>query len=180
MQDRPMNLSTARGNAFVDAYSLVRRSGFLQTSLGRRLFKSAYFLYKRYFEDDLRDLVRFHPTLVSGGNILDIGANIGYTAAVLARAAESGRKVYAFEPEPFNFSLLQQTALQPELAAKIVPMQLAVGAADGTIDLWINERHHADHRVATEHFRSAHPVVAHPDSAHPGPVNSGSANPASN
>ena len=61
-----MNLSTARGNAFVDAYSLVRRSGFLQTSLGRHLFKSAYFLYKRYFEDDLRDLVRFHPALISG------------------------------------------------------------------------------------------------------------------
>jgi FkbM family methyltransferase len=152
-----VSLSTERGNAFVDAYSLVRRSGFLQTSLGRRLFKSAYFLYKRYFEDDLRDLVLSHPALVSGGNVLDIGANIGYTAAVLARALERGRKVYAFEPEPFNFGILQQTAAQPEFEGKIVPLQCAVGTENGTIDLWINHRHHADHRIATQKFRLEHP-----------------------
>src|ERR1700722_2033046 len=101
-----MNLSTDQGNPLLSAYSLVKRSGFLETSLGRRLFKSAYFLYKRYLEDDLRDLVLSHPALVGGGNVLDIGANIGYTAAVLARAVEPGRKVYAFEPEPFNFRIL--------------------------------------------------------------------------
>lgn len=156
-----MNLSTGQGNPLLSAYALVRRSGFLRTPLGRRLFRSAYFLYKRYFEDDLRDLVLSHPGIVGGGNVLDIGANIGYTAAVLARAAAPNRKVYAFEPEPFNFRLLQQTALQPEFAGRIVPMQWAVGAEDGTIDLWINDRHHADHRVATEEFRSAHPGANH-------------------
>src|ERR1700722_15623819 len=156
-----MNLSTDQGNPLLSAYSLVKRSGFLQTSLGRRLFKSAYFLYKRYVEDDLRDLLRAHPAIVGEGNILDIGANIGYTAIVLARAAQAGRKIYAFEPEPFNFKLLQQSALQPAVAGKIVPMQLAVGVADGTINLWINDRHHADHRVATEQFRSAHSDSAH-------------------
>lgn len=152
-----MNLSGDRGNPFLIAYSLARRSGFLSTALGRRLFKSAYFLYKRYIEDDLRDLLRSFPAIVGAGNILDVGANIGYTAVVLARAAESGRKVYAFEPEPFNFKLLLETAHQPEFAGKIVPMQLAVGAQDGNINLWINEHHHADHRVATEQFRSANP-----------------------
>jgi FkbM family methyltransferase len=152
-----MNLSTDRGSVLLGAYSLVRRSGFLRTSLGRRLFKSAYFLYKRYIEDDLRDLVLSFPDLVGRGNILDIGANIGYTAAVLARAAEPDRKVYAFEPEPFNFRILDQTAREAEFEGRIVPLQLAVGAEDGTIDLWINDRHHADHRVATEEFRSAHP-----------------------
>ncbi len=157
IQDDRMNLSTDRGNPLLSAYSLVKRSGFLQTSLGRQLFKSAYFLYKRYIEDDLQDLVLAFPAIVGGENILDIGANIGYTAAVLARAVESGRKVYAFEPEPFNFRILQQTALQPEFGGKIIPQQLAVGAEDGSVDLWINDRHHADHRVATEQFRSAYP-----------------------
>jgi FkbM family methyltransferase len=151
-----MNLSTDRGNPLLSAYSLVRRSGFLRTSLGRRLFKSAYFLYKHYIEDDLQDLVLAFPAIVGGANILDIGANIGYTAAILARAAGSGRSVYAFEPEPFNFRILQQTAFQPQFGGRIVPLQLAVGAEDGTIDLWINDRHHADHRVATEKFRSEH------------------------
>ena len=152
-----MSLSTDRENLLLSAYSLVRRSGFLRTSLGRRLFKSAYFFYKQYIEDDLKELLHAFPALVGGGNVLDIGANIGYTAAVLARAAEFGSNIYAFEPEPFNFRILQQTALQPEFGGKIVPMQLAVGAEDGTIDLWINDRHHADHRIATEQFRSVHP-----------------------
>jgi FkbM family methyltransferase len=152
-----MNLTSGRGNPLLIAYSLARRSGFLQTTLGLRLFRFAYFLYKRFLEDDLQGLVLAFPNIVSGGDVLDIGANIGYTAAVLARVAESDRKVYAFEPEPFNFSLLKQTALRPEFAGKIVPMQLAVGAEDGAINLWINDRHHADHRVATEQFRSSHP-----------------------
>ena len=81
-----MNISTEQGKPFVIAYSLVRRLGILQTSGGRRLFKSAYFFYKRYVEDDLQDLVFAFPGLVGKENILDIGANIGYTAAVLAQA----------------------------------------------------------------------------------------------
>jgi FkbM family methyltransferase len=152
-----MSISTGISNPLFAAYSLVRRSGFLRTPLGCRLFKSAYFLYKRYIEDDLHDLVRSHPGLVGDGNILDVGANLGYTAAVLAQAARIDRKVYAFEPEPFNFSILQQTALEHRFKGRIVPQQLAVGAEDGAIKLWINDRHHADHRIATEHFRSSHP-----------------------
>jgi FkbM family methyltransferase len=152
-----MNISTQPGNPFLMAYSLVRRSGVLRTPLGRRLFKSAYFFYKRYIEDDLADLLQAFPDLVGDGNILDIGANIGYTATVLARAIKPGCKVFAFEPEPFNFMLLQQTALQPEFENKIIPQQCAVGAENGTIPLWVNLGHHGDHRVITERFRLLHP-----------------------
>ena len=155
-----MNISTDPGNPLLRAYSLVRSSGFLRTSLGRRLFKSAYFLYKRYVEDDLKDLVEAFPGLVGEGNVLDIGANIGYTASVLARAAKPNRKVFAFEPEPFNFSILQQTAQRAEFKGKIVPMQCAVGAGNGTVNLWINLNHHADHRVITTQFQSEHPGSA--------------------
>jgi FkbM family methyltransferase len=155
-----MNISTDPGNPLLRAYSLVRSSGFLRTSLGRRLFRSAYFLYKRYVEDDLQDLLDAFPGLVGEGNVLDIGANIGYTAAVLARAAKPNRKIFAFEPEPFNFSILQQTAQRAEFKGKIVPMQCAVGASNGTVDLWINLSHHADHRVITTQFQSEHPGSA--------------------
>ena len=152
-----MNISTEPDNPLLRAYSLVRRSGVLRTSLGRRLFKTAYFLYKRYIEDYLQDLLQAFPDLVGDVNVLDIGANIGYTATVLARATKPNRKVFAFEPEPFNFAILQQTAFQPEFEGKIVPEQCAVGAEDGTINLWINLRHHADHRVITDQFHLEHP-----------------------
>jgi FkbM family methyltransferase len=157
IQDGRMNISTEPGNPLLKAYSLVRRSGVLRTSLGRRLFKFAYFLYKRHIEDDLQDLLQAFPDLVGDGNVLDIGANIGYTATVLARAIKPNRKVFAFEPEPFNFRILQQTALQPEFEHKIVPQQCAVGAENGTIPLWINLHHHGDHRVITDPFHSVYP-----------------------
>jgi FkbM family methyltransferase len=150
-----MSNSPIRDGLLTGSYSLVRRSGLLETSVGGRMFRSAYFLYKRYLEDDLRDLVRSHPSLLRGGNVLDVGANIGYTATVLARTIEPGYRVYAFEPEPFNYRILQQTAAQPELRDKVVVLQCAVGADDGTIELWQNLGHHADHRVITEQFRSA-------------------------
>jgi protein-L-isoaspartate O-methyltransferase len=94
-----MNISAAQGSAFVGAYYLARHSGLLETSFGRRLFKSAYFLYKRYIEHDLQELLRAFPYLLGKGDVLDIGANVGYTASLLARATGSGCKIYAFEPE---------------------------------------------------------------------------------
>lgn len=153
-----MSLSANYGNILIRAYSLVRRTGFLCTPFGRKLFKSAYFLYKRHVEDDLQELLQSFPDLVKGGSALDVGANIGYTAAVLARAIEPDYRVYAFEPEAFNFSILQQTANESEFEGRIVPIQCAVGLEPGTIELWINEHHHADHRVLTDQLRSEQPV----------------------
>lgn len=146
--------STANDSLFTSAYSILRRSGALETAPGRRLFTLAYFLYKRYLEDDLQDLVRAYPALLQGGNVMDIGANIGYTAALLARAADPGRKVYAFEPDTFNHDILRRVASRPKHRDKIVAVHSAVGAADGTIELWLNDHHHADHRIITDRFRS--------------------------
>jgi FkbM family methyltransferase len=47
----------------------------------------------------------------SGGTVLDLGANIGYHTANLARAIGSQGIVYAFEPEPNNFRVLLVNAL---------------------------------------------------------------------
>ena len=156
-----MNPSRVCGNALLIAYSLVKQSGFLGTALGRRLFRSTYFAYKRLVEDNLADLLLAFPDLVAGGDVLDIGANLGYTAAVLARATLPDALIYAFEPEPSNFRILEQTARRPAFQGKIIPLQLAVGAEEGTADLWINERHHADHRVVTEKSRPSHPGATH-------------------
>lgn len=155
-----MSVSPAQQDLLMGGYSLLRRSGLLGTSAGRRLFESAYFFYKRHIEDDLQDLVRSHPGLLEGGNVLDIGANIGYTATVLARAVEPDRKVYAFEPEPFNYGILQRVASDHRFKDKIVALPYAVGAENGTVDLWLNDRHHADHRVITDEFRSAHSGIS--------------------
>lgn len=154
-----MNVGAVPYNLIIGTYSLAKRSGFLGTRVGRELFSYAYFLYKRYLEDDLSELLQAFPHLCRGGNALDVGANIGYTASVLARTIDTGRKVFAFEPEPFNYDLLRRLSAYPEFKDKIVVRQYAVGAEDGSIDLWLNDHHHGDHRVITDRFRSSHPGV---------------------
>lgn len=64
--------------------------------------------------------------------------------------------MYAFEPEEFNFSLLRRSIRSQALAARIIPVQSAVGSEDGFIELLLNEHHHADHRVLTTQFRHWH------------------------
>jgi FkbM family methyltransferase len=134
-------------HSLIGVYALVRRTGFLDTRVGQALFASAYFTYKKYVEDPYAGLARARPDLFRNGDILDVGANIGYTATVFARAASEGCRVHAFEPEAFNFALLARAARARSVRGRIVPVRAAVGDADGTITLRLNPDHHGDHRV---------------------------------
>ena len=131
---------------FTAAYAFARRRGLLDTRLGSSLFIEAYFQYKKHLEDPFAGLVQKSPQLFRGGHILDIGANIGYCSALFSRVLDPGRSVFAFEPEPFNVSLLERV-IRTRARGPVVPIQAAVGAADGEIRLQLNPRHHGDHRV---------------------------------
>jgi FkbM family methyltransferase len=149
-----MAISPSQARAVTGLYSLTRRSGLLETAFGRKLFTTSYFLYKRYLEDPFASLARLRPGLFRGGDILDIGANIGYTASLFAQAADADAKVYAFEPEPFNFRLLKSGVRDRRLGEKVIPVHSAVGEEAGEVELWINDHHHADHRIATDDLRA--------------------------
>ena len=149
-----MAISPSQARAVTGLYSLTRRSGLLETRLGTKLFAASYFFYKRYLEDPFAALAKRKPELFRGGDILDIGANIGYTASLFAQTADADAMVYAFEPEPFNFQLLQRSVQDRALEDRVTPVQSAVGERSGEIQLWINEHHHADHRIATGSLRS--------------------------
>ena len=148
-------MSIAKGQLalLTGAYSHARKSGLLETTTGRWLFTSSYNLYKRYLEDPFHALSRRHPGLFRGGHIFDIGANIGYTSRVFARAIQPAYRVYSFEPEEFNFRLLRRSIRSHGVADRVIPVQSAVGAEDGSVELLLNEHHHADHRVLTAQFR---------------------------
>ena len=150
-----MSIANGQLALLTGAYSRARKSGLLDTTAGRWLFTSSYNLYKRYLEDPFHALAHSHPELFRGGHVLDIGANIGYTATVFARAIDPPYRVYAFEPEEFNFSLLQHSIRSQALAGRIIPVQSAVGSEDGSVELLLNEHHHADHRVLTGQFRES-------------------------
>lgn len=132
---------------FTGAYAFARKHGLLDTRPGSALFIAAYFQYKKRLEDPFAGLIEKHPELFKSGHILDVGANIGYCSALFAQVVDPGRSVFAFEPEPFNVSLLERV-IRSRADGRVVPVQAAVGASDGEIALQLNPRHHGDHRVA--------------------------------
>ncbi|GBF82953.1 FkbM family methyltransferase [Aphanothece sacrum] len=136
-------------------YSLVNKTGLLETPWFKKIFWSCYFLYKKYFEDPFFGLTKQYPDFFREGNILDIGANIGYTATIFSKAMTPGFRVYAFEPDQTNFLSLKEIIKIHKSIEKIIPIQAAVGETTGTIKLWHNENHHADHRIATEEYQKS-------------------------
>ena len=155
-----MSVSKSQRAALTGVYSLARKSGLLDTRPGQWLFSRTYYFYKRHLEDPFRPLAAQHPEFFQGGHVLDIGANIGYTSSVFAHSIDPAYKVYSFEPEAFNFCLLDRLAQSAKAQGRIVPVHAAVGDQDGSIQLWRNEGHHADHRVVTSHFREMASVEA--------------------
>jgi FkbM family methyltransferase len=67
---------------------------------------------------------------LQGGVAFDIGANVGYYARLMSPRAEH---VYAFEPDPDNFALLQRNCRN---FPNITPLNMAVGETTGTVDFF--------------------------------------------
>jgi FkbM family methyltransferase len=128
------------------AYALAHRSGFLNTRLGDAMFSRAYFAYKR-LEDRHAALIRAHPELIRGGHVIDVGANIGYTTVLFARAIDDAFKVFALEPEEENFARLERNLKRYRVADRVDARRVAAGASAGSIGLHVNPDHHGDHHV---------------------------------
>jgi FkbM family methyltransferase len=128
-------------------YRWVNQLGLMSSRPAQRLFTRSYFAYKRHIEDPFHNLAVRRPELFKGGHILDVGANIGYTATVFAGAMDPQFRVWAFEPSNENFRRLEATIADRGLAKRITASQAAVADRHGSVDLEINEFHPGDHRV---------------------------------
>src|SRR3989344_6694288 len=73
---------------------------------------------------------RFIKKNLRGGVAFDIGANVGYYARLMSRYAE---QVYAFEPDPDNFKILQRNCAKHP---NITPINMAVSDRVGTAEFF--------------------------------------------
>ena len=142
------------------AYSLAHTAGLFRVAWFRRVFAFSYFAYKRY-EDSLTELLHRRPEIVGRGDVLDVGANIGYTSVLLSQFLGDGAKVYAFEPDFLNFKILREVIQRRQLLERIVPINVAVGNSNGSVRFWHNKRHHGDNRVVTGDHNDFRPDPAH-------------------
>ena len=67
-----------------------------------------------------------HPEYADGRDIIDAGAYIGDSALVFDRFFSKCRRIYAFEPDPKSYGLMEKTIAMNK-AIKIVPVCLALG-----------------------------------------------------
>ncbi len=78
--------------------------------------------------------------------VVDIGANIGYYTLLMARAVGPRGHVFAFEPEPANFSLLRKN-LQLNGYANVTAEQAALSDQPGVLRLYLCGHNKGDHRM---------------------------------
>ena len=146
--------------ALVKGYRVLGATGMLRHPLIRRLHTHTYFAGKRSLEDHLAPFLTRFPSVIAGGHALDIGANIGYTSVVLARALSPGFRVFAFEPEQHNVETLRDNVRHFSVEKHVQVEAAAVGDHDGTAELWVNPGHPADHRILTSAFAATNPERA--------------------
>jgi FkbM family methyltransferase len=90
------------------------------------------------------ELVR--KLLKKGDTFLDIGAHTGYYAVVAAKFVGSSGRVFAFEPDPHNFSIMQKN-IELNKYQNVRISQSALSNKNGELKLYLNPENRGDHRV---------------------------------
>jgi FkbM family methyltransferase len=93
------------------------------------------FIYGFYEENETE---MFEKIIKAGDTVLDIGANIGYYTLIFAKLVGKNGRVFAFEPEPTNFTLLRRN-IRINSYDNVVLEQKAVSNKTGKVKLYISE-----------------------------------------
>jgi FkbM family methyltransferase len=96
------------------------------------------------YEPELRALIQTKAK--PGGVAVDIGANIGYYTLILAKCVGPTGRVFAFEPAPVNFAVLQKN-IEVNGYKNVVAVKKAVSDKAATANLFLAEVNSGDHRI---------------------------------
>jgi FkbM family methyltransferase len=78
--------------------------------------------------------------LSPGDIVVDIGAHVGWYTLIACKAVGPNGKVYAFEPDPKNFSFLKKN-IALNGCTNVVAEQKAVSDQGGTLELFLHKDH---------------------------------------
>lgn len=110
---------------------IIGREIFIEGNFDFGKFEKALSLLDRNFKREL---------------LIDIGANIG-TICIPAIARQIFSRAIAFEPEPFNYSLLVSNIGLNGLDAKIKSYNVALGDVEKEFEFELSKTNYGDHRI---------------------------------
>lgn len=84
--------------------------------------------------------------LKSGQVFVDVGAHIGYYTIMAAGIVGPEGRVFAFEPEPENFAVLEKNVVAAD-AQNVMIANIAVSSQNGVSSLFLNPKSTGDNRV---------------------------------
>lgn len=85
--------------------------------------------------------------LKAGGVFVDVGANIGYFTIIAASLVGKQGHVYAFEPDPENYRLLQKNCAHNFLQSNVHAVQGGLSSRDCAGRLYLSEDNLGDHQI---------------------------------
>lgn len=93
-----------------------------------------------FYENKIEDIKKhIRPNSVC----LDIGANFGYYSILMSGLC---KRVFSFEPEPYNFNLLQANITQNQ-CHNVIPQCMAVGNDNTIMDMYLSKECTGMHRL---------------------------------
>lgn len=97
--------------------------------------------YFKYFPEtyEAENFEFLSESCKSGAVIIDIGAHIGLFSVIASQVTGKTGKVYAFEPAPSTYALLQKTIVINHEEQIIESFQKAVGKENGKITFFISD-----------------------------------------
>ncbi|MBL7917092.1 MAG: FkbM family methyltransferase, partial [Bacteroidia bacterium] len=121
----------------------------LKIKLGNFLFKNAFFLYKPMYasfkkKQDAFEIALLQKHIRKNDTVLDIGANIGFYATLLAELVGPNGKIYCFEPDGTNFTYLLNASAHLK---NITAVNKAVGEKTEKIKIYTSKELNVDHRT---------------------------------
>lgn len=95
-----------------------------------------------------------------GHVVVDVGANVGYYTLIAGKLVGETGRVYAFEPDPSAFAILERNVALNGLT-NVVLEQKAASNEPGTLRLYLSEENKGDHRIfETEEARESIEIEA--------------------
>jgi len=139
---RVYDLMTRDAECWVNVHGVPLLVNIHDSGIGSHLFLGGRYALARVSE--IREAVK------EGDVVIDIGANIGYFTVLLANLVGQEGKVYAFEPDPRNFDLLQRT-IERNGYSHVIAEQKAVSNKAGEFLLYQTQSWAASALTPTGH-----------------------------